>query len=119
MRRLAAVVMVLLTADARAQSSSMVLGQSLALLGLAGGLVAGGLAAFKLTEVRFGNSFLVYLGVLCAAASTWVGSLDAVPLTLVLGAAAGVLPFATAFFGLRWCLVQLRARRSKSQPPTD
>ena len=35
------------------------------------------------------------------------------------GAAAGVLPFAAAFFGLRWCLAQLRARRSKSQPPTD
>ncbi len=75
------------------QSNAWVLGQILALLGLLGGVVAAVVAAFRYPQsLSFGTSFLVYLGVLCFVASTWVGSLDAVPLTLALGAGAGVWP---------------------------
>ena len=115
-RRLVVVGAVLLASPAHAQDVAMVLGQSLALLGLLGGLVAGVVAAWRQPKgLHFGTSFLVYLGVLCVVASTWIGSLDAVPLTLALGTAAGMLPYAGAFFGLRWCFAQWRARRSRSQ----
>ena len=100
------------------QSNAWVLGQSLVLLGLLGGFVAGVVAALRAPQgLHFGTSFMIYLGVLCGVVSTWLGSLDAVPLTLVLGAAMGVLPYAGAFFGLRWCVNRWRTRRSQPQQP--
>jgi hypothetical protein len=98
-------------ADAHAQSTVVVLGQTLAMLGGAGGAVFGAIAGWRTAEpLRVGVAFLIYLGLLCVVASTWAGSLEIVPLTLVLGAAAGILPFGAGFFALRGIVTRLRAK---------
>ena len=115
-------------ADAHAQSTVVVLGQTLAMFGGAGGAVFGAIAGWRKAEpLRLGIAFLIYLGLLCAVASTWAGSLEIVPLTLVLGAAAGILPFAAGFLLMRGIVTRLRAklganattRRAASGPPQE
>lgn len=86
-----------------------VLGQTLALFGGLGGSIAGAVAGYMHPRrMQFWRAFLVYLGILCAIASTWAGSLEIVPLALFLGATAGVLPFAAAFFISRRLVALLR-----------
>lgn len=115
-------------ADAHAQSTAVVLGQTLAMFGGAGGVVFGAIAGWRTAEpLRLGIAFLIYLGLLCAVASTWAGSLEIVPLTLVLGAAAGILPFGAGFLVVRGIVTRLRARlgagestrRAASGPPQE
>ncbi len=66
---------------------------------LAGGLVGGIAAGLKAPgAVRFAMAFLVWLGLLVVCASTYAQSMDIVPLTLLLGGAVGLLPFAAGFF---------------------
>jgi hypothetical protein len=86
---------------------------TLASLGLLGGAIAGAWAGWRTRPpLRFGPAFLVYLGVLSAVATTWAQSMEALPLTLVYGAAMGVLPFAAAFHLLRRIVAAWKARRS-------
>lgn len=115
-------------ADAHAQSTVIVLGQTLAMLGGAGGAVFGAIAGWRAAEpLRLGIAFLIYLGLLCVVASTWAGSLEIVPLTLVFGAAAGILPFAAGFLVVRGIVTRLRAksgaddttRRAAFRPPHE
>ncbi len=97
--------------DAHAQSTAIVLGQSLAIVGGASGLVFGSIAGWRTAEpLRLGIAFLIYLGLLCVVASTWAGSLEIVPLALVLGAVAGILPFAAGFFIARRIVVHLHTK---------
>lgn len=114
--------------DAHAQSAAIVLGQTLALSGGAGGVVFGAIAGWRRAEpLRLGIAFLIYLGLLCVVASTWAGSLEIVPLTIVLGAAAGILPFAAGFVVARGIVTRLRVklgandttRRDASHPPHE
>ncbi len=115
-------------ADAHAQSTAVVLGQTLAMFGGAGGAVFGAIAGWRSAEpLRLGIAFLIYLGLLCVVASTWTGSLEIVPLTLVLGAAAGILPFGAVFLVMRGIVTRLRAklgvgettRHAASAPPHE
>jgi hypothetical protein len=107
-------------ADAHAQSTVMVLGQSLALAGGMGGVVFGAIAGWRTAEtLRMGLAFLIYLGLLCVVASTWSGSLEIVPLALVLGAVAGILPFAACFFMARRGVARLRAKVAPQHCATD
>lgn len=110
-RLLFAAALSVVTSSAQAQDNAMVLGQSLALAGCLGGTFAGTVAAFLSPRpVRFWASFGVYLGALCVAASTWAGTMDIVPLALVLGAASGLLPYAACFLLARRALLWLGAR---------
>src|SRR5512143_4352480 len=77
--------------DAHAQGHAVILGASLAAAAVLGGLVMGAIAGLR-GQLGLWPSFGVYLGLLCAVASTRFGSLEVLPLTLVLGAIAGVLP---------------------------
>lgn len=81
---------------------------TLALAGMIGGIGSGLSAGLSKHPPRLLVSFAVYLGLLCATASTWVGTLDVVPLTLALGAAAGIVPFAAAHHAVRWLVRRLR-----------
>jgi hypothetical protein len=94
-----------------------VLGQSLALLGCAGGIAAGLYAGCREPRlVPFWSAFLVYLGVMSAVVATWAGSLEIVPLALVLGAAAGILPFAALFLLCRRLVRSARASLNRRRP---
>jgi hypothetical protein len=108
-----------LAAPDAAASGVAAAAEVLAIIGLAGGAVCGALAAwYRPGTIRFANAFLIYLGVLCAVASTWAESLEIVPLTLVFGSVAGILPFAAGFLALRRAVGHLRAhRRAKAAPP--
>jgi hypothetical protein len=84
----------------------------LAGVALFAGIVAGALAGFRgAGKVRFGAAFLVYLGLLAAAATTRAQTMEVLPLALVYGAGTGALPFAGGFFAVRWAVTRLRARR--------
>jgi hypothetical protein len=97
--------------EARAGGGGLLAAQFLAVVGLAGGSVAGTVAGIRWPQpVGFGAAFLVYLGLLCVVASTWSGSLDIVPLTLALGAGTGILRFAASFFAVRHVVKRLRGR---------
>lgn len=98
--------------DAHAQSTAAVVGLSLALVACAGGALFGAIAGWKPpATLRFPTAFLIYLGLLTVAASTRAGSLEIVPLAIVLGAIAGVVPFAACFFAVRALVARLRAGR--------
>lgn len=60
--------------------------------------------------LRFQTAFLVYLGQLTVAASTRAGSLEIVPLAVVLGALAGIAPFAVCIFIMRGLAARLHRR---------
>jgi hypothetical protein len=97
-------------ADASA-NGVVVIGQFLALLALVGGALGGALAAWQGPKASgFGVAFMVYLGLVSLAGSTWVQSMEMVPLALVYAAAAGVIPFGAGFFGLRYLGRLARAR---------
>lgn len=97
-------------ADASA-NGAVVIGQFLALLALAGGAIGGALAAWQAPKgLGFGVAFMVYLGLVSLAGSTWVQSMEMVPLALAYAAAAGIIPFAAGFFGLRYLGRLARAR---------
>lgn len=81
---------------------------ALAAVALFCGAVAGVLEATKLQDVGPWNSFLIYLGLLGVASTTWAESMDALPLTLVLGALTGFLPFMLAYRGLRHVMAKRR-----------
>ena len=116
LRLLSGLALALAAADARAEGA-LVAGQFLAGLGLVGGAIGGGIAGWRRHDpTGFGISFLVYLGLVCVVASTWSGSFEIVPLTLVFGAVAGILPFAASFFSIRK-LVTVLSRRLRSKPP--
>lgn len=90
--------------------TAIVLGQTLALLGAAGGVLAGLWAGWRPAgAVRFRSAFLVYLGLVSVAASTWSGSMEIVPLTLALGALVGIVPFGLGFVLCRAALQRARA----------
>lgn len=96
--------------DAQAQGHAAVLGLSLVLAGGVGGAIAGVLAAgLGPRPLRFWPSFGIYLGLLSVAASTWAETLEIVPLVLVLGAFAGILPYAAGFHLARQVVTRLRA----------
>jgi threonine/homoserine efflux transporter RhtA len=87
--------------------------QVLAGAGLAGGAVGGVVAGLREpagAAVRWHVAFLVYLGIVCCAASTWAGSLDIVPFALMFGAVCSIVPFAASFFALRYLVNLLRVR---------
>ncbi len=106
---------VMLAGEAVAQGTAAVVGQSLALAGLAGGVVAGAYAGYRHSPPRaFWPAFGIYLGLLAIVASTRSGDMAIVPLALALGGAAGLLPFAAAYFGVRWCWFRMR-----NWPPTE
>ncbi|MBX3607746.1 MAG: hypothetical protein KF788_20905 [Piscinibacter sp.] len=99
-------------AQAQAQAPALVLGQTLALAGAVGGLVLGAAAGIgRHGGLGLWPSFGIHLGFLCLLASTRFGSLEVVPLTLVLGAIAGVLPFVACFLAMRAALRRWRAPR--------
>jgi hypothetical protein len=88
--------------------------QTLALSGAIGGVIGGAVAGFRADgPLRFVTAFLVYLGLLAAVATTMLQSMDALPLTLVYGAAAGIVPFGAAFFLVRRLVSSLRSRQSR------
>lgn len=104
--------LLVVSTPAAAQGVTLVVGQSLALGGLVGGLVAGCHAGWRASPPRaIWPAFGIYLGLLAMVASTRVGDMAIVPLALVLGAAAGILPFAAAYFAVRWCWGRVRDRR--------
>lgn len=110
------VLLWLFAAPARAETTLAEVGPPLALLGLAGGAAAGAIAGWRShPRSAFWPGFGVYLGLLSVTASTRAGSLEVVPLTLVLGAGAGILPFALAWFALRAGVAALQraARRRR------
>jgi hypothetical protein len=110
-RCLLAITLCVAAWPAQAQGNAVVLGQSLALAGGVGGVCAGLVAGYLSPRpLRFWTSFGIYLGVLCMVASTWAQSMDIVPLTLVLGALFGLLPYGLCFFLVRRGLGWLRAR---------
>ncbi|WP_418318991.1 hypothetical protein [Piscinibacter sakaiensis] len=100
--------------EAWAQGTAVVLGQSLAWVGLLGGAVAGAVSGFlQARPAAFWPAFGIYLGLLAMLASTRAGSLEIVPLALVFGAVAGIVPFAAAWFGVRWCWRRWRSSRQR------
>lgn len=106
--------LLLISTPAAAQGVTLVVGQSLALGGLVGGLVAGCHAGWRASPARaIWPAFGIYLGLLSMVASTRAGDMGIVPLALVLGAAAGLLPFAAAYFAVRWCWGRVRDRRGR------
>ena len=102
---------------AQAQPATVVaIGQTLALAGLGGGAIGGVWAGYRKAPVAaFWPAFGIYMLLLCAAASTRAGSFEIVPLALVLGAGAGIVPFAAAWFGLRFGVARLRDGRSSER----
>lgn len=99
------------TTDAYAQSTAIVVGLSLALIACAGGALFGVIAGWKPQgALRLRTAFLLYLGLITVAASTRAGSLEIVPLAIVLGALAGIAPFAACFFVLRALTARLREK---------
>jgi hypothetical protein len=86
----------------------------LAVVACIAGVMAGTVAGLQTnSRIRFGAAFLVYLGLLATAATTWVQSMDALPLALVYGAGTGILPFAAGFFCARKVVTTIRARVRK------
>jgi uncharacterized membrane protein YfcA len=87
---------------------------TLAAFGLLGGALGGAVAGFKSDEpLHIGTAFLVYLGILAVVGTTWSQSMEALPLTLVYGAAMGALPFGAAFLLVRTLVCSFRSRRSR------
>ncbi len=100
-----------LTCEAFAQDTAVVVGQALALAALAGGAIAGALAGYRNSPPKtFWPAFGIFVGVIAVAASTRAESMAIVPLALVVGGVAGVVPFAVAFFAVRWCWRRIRGR---------
>jgi hypothetical protein len=115
-----AVVLTTAASSVFAQGNALVLGQSLAIAGCVGGACAGSLAAlFGPHRLRFWPSFGVYIGLLSVTASTWAGTMDIVPLTLVLGALAGLLPYAACFYLACHALTRLRAAIQRHRAPSE
>jgi len=85
----------------------------LALTALLAGLAAGTFAAGKRAAPVWRAGFLIFLGTVTAAATTFAGSMEAAPLALVLAAASGVLPFTGGFFGTRWAVTRWRQWQGK------
>jgi len=71
--------------------------------GLLGLLLGFGVGALAWRCLGFGSAFALYLlALLLCVAVGFPGSADALALALMVGAAAGVLPFALGFFPGRW-----------------
>jgi hypothetical protein len=89
---------------------------SLAFAALIAGLMGGAVAGYRTDNApRFATTFLVYLGLLAAVSATWVQSMEILPLTLAYGAVTGIVPFASAFFGVRYLLRSIRGRKHSSR----
>ena len=99
---------------------------TLTLLALAGGAVAGAVAALRRRgpALRLRVAFVVYLGGLAVLSTTWAQSMEVLPLALVFGAAVGILPFAAMFLLvrqlvrqlLRWLLSRRQSVAALAQP---
>ena len=90
---------------------------TLTLLALAGGAVAGSVAALRRgPPLRLHVAFAVYLGGLAVLSTTWAQSMDVLPLALVFGAAVGILPFAAMFLLARWLLPRCFPRLARRLP---
>ena len=83
---------------------------ALVLVALCGGAAAGALEALKVHALGPWKSFLIYIGVLGVAATTWAESMDILPLALIFAAATGLLPFVLAYLGLRKLMAKRQAR---------
>lgn len=84
----------------------------LAALALFGGAVAGAWAALRLPAGGGGRpAFLIWLGLVTAASTTFAESMEALPFSLMLAAAVGVLPFSIGFQASRALLRRLRGPR--------
>jgi hypothetical protein len=106
---LATAALLAISLDTRAQGHAVVLGESLAVAGALGGLTLGAIAGWiGANRLRLWPSFGIYLGIVCVVASTRFGSMEVVPLTLVFGAAAGVLPYAASYLIARGLVARLR-----------
>jgi threonine/homoserine efflux transporter RhtA len=80
-----------------------------AALALAGGGIAGTWAGMTSTDaVPFRTAFLVWVGLAAVAATTFAQSMDALPLTLIVAALAGIAPFAGGYFVLKRLVHRLR-----------
>jgi hypothetical protein len=110
-RLLAGIALAVAAADVRAQGTTTVVAQFLVMAALFGGALSGAWAGIRGPKaIRLWPAFLVYLGLLSMVASTWAGSLEIVPLTLLFGAIAGIAPFAASFFLLRHLVLWIRDR---------
>lgn len=119
-RCIGGVVLATAASSAFARDNTLVLGQTLAIAGCLGGTCAGLLAAWLgPRQLRFWPSFGVYVGILVVVASTWAGTMEIVPLTLVLGSLVGLLPYAACFFLARRALVWLRAAVRRKRSPRE
>lgn len=113
-----ALLLLLVVTPAQAQTSAADVLPLLALIALAGGLVAGAVAGWRgQSAAAIGPAFGIWLGLLSLVVSTRAGTLEVVPLLLALAVASGIVPFAAAWFGARW-LVGHAQRRRRGRPGT-
>jgi hypothetical protein len=90
-------------------------------LALLGGVVAGGVAGWpSVRSLGLGPAFLVYLGLLAIVSTTFAQSMEILPVTLLYGVVTGIVPFALAFYGMRWLVrSKLAPRLGASKAPPD
>ena len=117
-RLLAGIALAIAAADVQAQTTAAIIGQFLAAVALFGGALCGAWAGCREQKaISFWLAFAVYLGLLSVVASTWSGSLEIVPLVLLFGAFAGIVPFAASFLLVRYLVVLVRARLQSRAVP--
>jgi hypothetical protein len=82
---------------------------------LLAGAVAGAVVGWRRAR-SFGlvRAFLVYLGLLAVVSTTFSQAMEILPLALLYGVVTGILPFAAAFYGVRWMVSSYLAPRRRA-----
>jgi hypothetical protein len=117
-RLMTGIGLAVMATHANAQDRIEVVGQFLAIAGLSGGALGGVIAGWRQGKpLVFWQAFLVYLGGMAMLASTRAGSMEILPLALVLGALVGIGPFAASFYLARHLTQRACARWRRADRP--